>query len=335
MYKGSSIGLLAYSFALATAFLLGPFCQAQTKERIFHFPKEYSVGRILLVDQPLSIKRKARGAPIATAQGDVRVPAGKSLKFHPGAGFFQHPECVLKLPPDAFDFIELQFMSMADNEDGYSDKVIPYVHHLSGLKGIDLDDSETTDAGLAQLGTMPELLVLSADSCMISGTTLAKLKGCTKLRVLRIGKAKVDNESLRHLQQFPQLENFGAVHVNLNLKGLSYIARCSNMRSLELGENPLLDDYAVPYLLQMKKLKSISLKQTRISVPGIVRLARAGVDEIGLPRPFHTYNATEQAMLRKAFPAQAFSSKRSQRKEPDNFNETMYGPLSRDRFKSH
>lgn len=301
-------------------------------ERILHFPAEYAVGTILIVDEPLTYRRKPRGRSFATAQGDVRVPLGKSLKFHPSSAFFQHPDCLLKLPPDTFDYIKLQFMSMADNEDGLSDRAMPYIHHLSGLQSIDLDNSETTDAGLAKLGSMPALRALTMDSTMVKGPGLKQLKA-PRLIMLRVGRSQVDNESLSSLQQFPLLENLGMVHVGLDLKGLSHIAKCHNLHNLELGENRI-DDSAVPFLLQLKKLKSISVKQTGITIKGLERLARNGVEEVQLMRPLKNYSKSDQLAIRKAFPRERFNGVDRQ-KSSEEYNRFMYAPLSRDRPKLH
>jgi hypothetical protein len=164
-------------------------CSAKSSERVLQFPANYSVGRLVVLKTGPESYGRCKGKLLAEASGLVKLPSDRLIKFEPSAVFYRHPQCLLKLPADAFDFIELRFMAMTDEESALSDPAVPFVRRISRLKGIDLDGSEVTDKGLSQLGAMPELQHLSAGNGFISGSCLRDLLGCKKLGGLRLGGA--------------------------------------------------------------------------------------------------------------------------------------------------
>lgn len=298
----------------------------QANMRCLQFPAEYSVGTLGLLEKAPTFTAKGKVLPIGEARGLIKVPRDKLVKMFPGVRFFQHPQCLLKLPPDGIDYINLKFTAMADADESVSDRLIPYVHHLAGLKGIDLDQSETTDAGLAKLGTMPELRALALAETLVTGKCLGQLTGCKKLEALRFGKGTIDNDSLRYLKEFPQLVNLELSRTNLSLRGLEHVSKCTKLRSLDINENSAIDDRAVPLLLKLSKLEHLYIKHTKISFAGVMQLSKMGLIKISLPLPFAKYSKAEQEQIRKHFPH--FRVK-PPKEAVDSYTKTMFGPMSR------
>jgi len=296
------------------------------KVRLLQFPADYSVGTLGLLEEIPGATAKGKVLPIGEARGLIRVPKDKFVKFQPGVRFFQHPECLLKLPPDGIDYIQLRYTAMADGDEKISDRLIPYVHHLSGLKGIDMDQSETTDVGLAKLGTMPELRALALSETLVTGKCLPQLVGCQKLESMRFGKAAIDNESLRYLKEFPNLAIVDLARTNLSLRGLEHVSRCSKVRTLDLNDNPKIDDRAIPLISKLSNLRNLQIKGTKISLAGVIQLSKIGLTKISLPHSFNDYSRAEQAEIRKAFPANKFKGHSTR---VDSYTRTMFGPLSR------
>lgn len=296
--------------------------------RLLPFPTEYSVGTLGLLDKTHALTAKGKLLPIGEARGLIKVPQDKLVKLYPGVQFFQHPEFLLKLPPDGIDYINLRFTAMTDADEKISDRLVPYIHHLSGLKGIDMDQSETTDAGLSKLGVMPELRALALAETMVTGKCLRDLTGCKKLEALRFGKETIDNESLRYLKEFPNLANLELSRTNLSLRGLEHVSKCTKLKSLDINENPAIDDRAVPLLLKLTNLDHLFIKQTKISFAGLLQLSKLGTIKIALPQSFDRYTKAQQEQIRKHFPL----VKRKKAKgevEVDSYTKTMFGPLSR------
>ncbi|MBP6746012.1 hypothetical protein KA344_12325 [bacterium] len=302
-------------------------CSAKETVRVLEFPADYSVGRLVILKTGPESYGRCKGRALAEARGVVKVPTGKMIKFEPSAVFYRHPQCLLKLPADAFDFIELRFMAMTDEESALSDPAIPFVRRISRLKGIDLDGSEVTDKGLSQLGAMPELQYLSAGNGFISGSCLRDLLGCKKLGGLRLGGAEVNNESLRYLQNFPCLTHLGLMNMNLSLSGLEHVSKCREISNLDIDYNHKIDDKALPLLLKLTKMRTLSVKETKISLIALESLGQHGVIAIGLPKPFGDYTPSEQRRIKKAFPHHIFNAKTPG--TVDSYHETMFAPVTR------
>ncbi len=318
--------LIGVSVVAASFLSLSQGAEAATQYRVLHFPRHYCVGQIILLEKPTPFTIRCQGIKIANAQGDISVPLGKPLKFVPSSAFFEHPECLLKLPPDAFECIELRFMSMADGEDNFSDKVIPFVHHLSGLKNIDFDKSETTDKGMAQLGAMPNAEFISFFDSQVTGASIKSLSGCKNLRNLRFGSTVVQNEDLRDLNKFARLERIGLARVNLSSKHLEYVAQCQGLKELEISYNGALNDDAVPFLLKLPKLVELNIDRSSISVAGLEKLGKLRLQSITLPKDFGDYTKDEQRRLRLAFPAVKLASVK---RRIDSDTKTIFAPFTR------
>ncbi|MBP9806990.1 hypothetical protein KBF38_01675 [bacterium] len=301
---------------------------AEAGERVLPFSPSYSVGNLMALKGVPEIFGNCKGSLVAEARGLVKLPAGKQIKFAPNGTFYQHPECLLKLPRDAFDFVELSFLSMADEEDAFCDRAIPYLGHISSLKGIDLDNSDASDKGLSQLPAMPQLQMLTACESKVSGTCLPKLLACKKLEAFRLSNVVVNNESLRWLKDFPQLQRLGLVRVDLSMVGIEHLSKCRDLQLLDIDYNYRLDDKVVPFLLKLTKLKTLWLGETSISVQGLEQLGKLHLVSIKLPKSFYKYSVKEQQRIRLAFPAVAFGSKKKTTK-PDSFNDTMFAPVTR------
>jgi len=333
LYQKPPLSIFA-KVATAAAALLALFLagidrsNGESGERILSFSPSYSVGNLMAVQGVPSVFGSCKGSLVAEARGVVKLPPGKQIKFAPNGTFYQHPECLLKLPRDAFDFVELSFLSMADEEDAFCDRAIPYLGHITSLKGIDLDNSDASDKGLSQLPAMPQLQMLTACESKVSGTCLPKLLACKKLAAFRLSNVVVNNESLRWLKDFPQLQRLGLVRVDLSMRGIEHLSKCRELQLLDIDYNYRLDDKAVPYLLKLAKLKTLWIGETSISVQGLEQLGKLHVVSIKLPKSFYKYSAKDQQRIRLAFPAVAFGSQKKTSK-PDSFNETMFAPVTR------
>ncbi|MFA6210693.1 MAG: hypothetical protein WCT03_23500 [Candidatus Obscuribacterales bacterium] len=279
---------------------------AANSEKILQFPCSYSVGWILDVVKDPGLETNIHGVRLKKAQGTVKIPRGKHLKFEPEGPFFEHPECLLKLPPDAFDYIDLRFISMADNEENISDRAIPYVLHLKGLKTVSLDKSDTTDAAAAKLAALPNLEGLSCSASMVTGKCFEQLKQCKSIRFLRVGCGQVDEQSLKYLSQFPKLQRLTITRAGLTKAGLEQACKCSGLLNLTISQNSEIDDSCMPMLMRLKNLTDLDISGTKISTASLEKFAYLKTLNLCPPRPLATYSAKERAQLKKLFPYSKF-----------------------------
>lgn len=292
--------------ALCAMGLNGVQTHAASSEKTLEFPSSYSVGWILDVIKDPGLETNIHGLRYMRARGTVKVPRAKHLKFEPEGPFFEHPECLLKLPPDAFDYINLRFTSMADNEENVSDKAIPYVVHLKGLKAVSLDNSDTTDAAAAKLAALPNLEGLSCSASLITGKCFEQLRRCKSIRFLRVGCGQVDEQSLKYLSQFPKLQRLTISRAGLTKAGLEQVCKCGGLLNLTISQNSEIDDSCLPMLMRLKNLTDLDISGTKISTANLEKFAHLKTLNLCPPRPFATYSAKERAQLKKLFPYSKF-----------------------------
>jgi len=279
---------------------------AASSEKTLIFPASQSVGWIIDVPQDPGLECNIHGNRLCKAQGTVRVSRSKHLKFEPNSHFFEQPECLLKLPSDAFDYIELCFLSMADNEENISDKVIAYVTHLKGLKAVSLDKSETTDAAAAKLALLPNLTSLSATGSLVRGKCLGQLRKCKSISFLRFGGSEIDHSSLQFLAQFPNLKRLSLCRAGLKKGDIEQVSKCSNLINLAISQNRDLDDSCVSLVTKLKNLKELDLTDTAVSSAGLEKLRVLKNLNVSLPKPMAAYTPRERIRFKQLFPHSKF-----------------------------
>lgn len=279
---------------------------AASSEKTLNFPSSQSVGWIIDVPQDPGLECNIHGNRLCKAQGTVKVSRSKHLKFEPNSHFFEQPECLLKLPGDAFDYIELRFLSMADNEENISDKVIAYVTHLKGLKAVSLDKSETTDAAAAKLALLPNLTSLSATDSLVRGKCLNELRKCKSISFLRFGNGEIDHDSLQFLAQFPNLKRLSLRRAGLKRADIEKVSKCTNLVNLAISQNPGVDDSCVALVAKLKNLNELELADTAVSVAGIEKLSVLKNLNMSLPKPMAAYSPRERVRFKQLFPHSKF-----------------------------
>lgn len=279
---------------------------AASSEKTLNFPVSQSVGWLIDVPQDPGLECNIHGNRLCKAQGTVKVSRSKHLKFEPNSHFFEQPECLLKLPSDAFDYIELRFLSMADNEENISDKVITYVTHLKGLKAVSLDKSETTDAAAAKLALLPNLISLSATDSLVRGKCLNELRKCKSISFLRFGNGEIDHNSLQYLAQFPNLKRLSLRRAGLQKADIEQVCKCTKLINLAISQNHGVDDSCVALVTRLKNLTDLELADTAVSIAGLEKLSVLKNLNVSLPKPMAAYSPRERVRFKQLFPHSKF-----------------------------
>lgn len=279
---------------------------AASSEKTLNFPASQSVGWIIDVPQDPGLECNIHGNRLCKAQGTVKVSRSKHLKFEPNSHFFEQPQCLLKLPSDAFDYIELRFLSMADNEENISDNVINYLTHLKGLRAVSLDKSETTDRAAAKLATLPNLTSLSATDSLVKGQCLAELSKCKSIMFLRFGNSAIDHNSLQYLARFPNLKRLSLRRAGLKKADIEQVSKCTKLVNLAISQNPCVDDSCVALVTKLKNLTDLELADTAVTSAGLEKLSVLKNLNVSLPKPMAAYSRKELIRLKQLFPKSKF-----------------------------
>jgi len=291
----------------------------QSKERVVHFPKDRSVGRLFLAKGPLPgdiwFNRVFSWERIlGEAQGDVRVPANKILRLDVRAGAWNGGNPFARLKPD--DIQILTFYEYKDTRNtmmidlakltglevlflgGHRRKGLQYLPQLKRLKALQLP-ADVSSKELAYLSELPLLKYLCLARGKPTDAKMAQIGKLTSLTQLEIGGSEV-GRGLAYLKNLKSLRFLGLgvnQHPDID-KHLVHLAELTNIEELILADT-LVSDAGLEHLKGMIKLKKLDLgnryypTSNKITDVGMVhlkhlksleelKLPSAGVTDIGL-----------------------------------------------------
>jgi Leucine-rich repeat (LRR) protein len=142
-----------------------------------------------------------------------------------------------------------------------TDDTLLFVNHLTGIRRLDLYQTEVSDRGLLYLVDLPNLSVLNVSKTMaVTGRGLAKLKRIGYLTELQAESVKEIGALIPSLRGSSSLQVLCLARDNLTKHDVEAIATCRNLQVLDIAHNPLVGDSAVAHLGRLTKLQQLSLK---------------------------------------------------------------------------
>ncbi|MDX1969497.1 MAG: hypothetical protein SFV23_20145, partial [Planctomycetaceae bacterium] len=133
-----------------------------------------------------------------------------------------------------------------------------------------------TDADLADLGALPEMVSISLDMTRVTPAGLARLERCPKLERLSLGGFPITDEALKAASRFPKLVGLFLAKSDVSHRHCVAISESfPNLKNLNLMNNGQLDDAAIAPLSRLKRLTSLQLQQTKVTAAGVATLKRA------------------------------------------------------------
>lgn len=234
--------------------------------RVLEFQKKIGKLSIIHPGEDLGAK-KIKTTPFGFAEGAVRVKGGTQLQLEGNQELVENPALLSALPPDAFACMRLHGLE-AD------DRTAEALSRFTGLRRLELSETEITDAGVARLAPLKHLEGLFLSACRMKGKTLGKLQPMPKLRWLQISKNEIDPATLKALAGFPSLTVLRLDQTRIQNKDLVHLSGLKNLNYLYLGGNHLVSSRGLPYLMALKKLESIDLEDTAVDAAGLVQLKK-------------------------------------------------------------
>ena len=167
--------------------------------RILHFPPDRFVGKIYLQDADFQRKIKTfyywthdsdKWDYYCTAKGDVRIPAGKRVKLITKGTRKLDPENLAKLQPD--DLYALVVRGGRSKSSKAKDSYMDAVGRLTGLKVLDIYNSDITSRGLSKIRNFDKLEQLSLSEWITDSgpPVVASLKS---LKVLHLTDCRISD----------------------------------------------------------------------------------------------------------------------------------------------
>jgi hypothetical protein len=270
-----------------------------TKEKVLVFPNEHSYGNLSKITATKPLELLVDKSPLGEARGTIKVPVNVRICYEPGPKFYQNPQILLKFSPDSIYYMKMPFIAMDDNEMQMSDRAVQFLTHLSGLRVVDFNKSDTTDAGAKKLAGMPNLTGMTAVGCLITGTCFRELSTCPKLEVIRLGSTQVSNESLRFLKNLKNLKRLDLNRAGLTSVGIQHIANFQSLLQLDISANPKITGKDLSKLTVLKKLELLNLRDTNLSLAEIKDFLNKRKVAVVMPRMLAQYSKAERDEIAK------------------------------------
>jgi hypothetical protein len=160
----------------------------------------------------------------------------------------------------------------------FGDADMPRLTRAMSLRGLFLDFTPVTDAGLAPLGALSNLEVLDLGNTSVKGAGLAHLKDLKSLQVLYLGHTRVTDAGLEHLRNLQDLKKVDLQSTLLTGSGLVHLVSLKKLETLLVG-GTRIGDAELACVQRLESLKELELDDTAIGDAGLIHLA-------GLPNLF-------------------------------------------------
>jgi len=254
----------------------------RSKGRIVHFPGDRSVGQLHIQDSS-RVRRITYwfhwGDPteweyLGQAQGDVHVPADKRLRLILNKTAWKNWSWLSKLHPD--NIYALYLPAMSTDTVKPSDRCMPYIARLTGLRSLNIGQTDVTDKGLRYIKNLKYLEYLDTPPRM-TDRGMAYIAELTSLRGLYLGGSwisQVTNAGMQHISKLTSLKELYLRGERMGDAGLAYLRGLSRLEYLCLYGSHFTDRGLV-HVKAMPSLRILSFHENlcRITDVGMVQIS--------------------------------------------------------------
>ncbi len=235
--------------------------------REIDFPAEFSCGKLYSHNPapeykwlPSSADVKRQGKYVGEARGKVSVSEGELIYLFASYDLANHPDCLRRLKPG--DISCLNMGSMGSIMD-IGESIAP-IASLYGLKRLEIDSAELTDAQVSKLRTLVNLEALSLSTCSLQGTCFEKMTTMTKLKELNLANNLLDPRAYSYLSQYPALVRLDLSHCGTTDAALLPLMNLTMLKELLIGRSHITAK-GLKLLTKFKNLKELNLGRTSLT----------------------------------------------------------------------
>jgi internalin A len=272
---------------------------AKAPVREIRFPDDRSLGKLWIRDEKYT--RHIDGFHYHTsdmewessgqARGTVKIPTGKVVWLMVARDAVHDLSPLAKLGPNDLYSLSLAWMPAGDG-------VMQHVAHLSGLRKLDLCETQigdrgvayvgqlksleylslprnVTDKGMSAVGKLPHLKGLYFKTNKVSNDGLRVLSKMGTLEELELGGDSINDDGLKHIARLPKLD-YLMLWGNFTGSGFKHLRGLSTLRIVDLFRMDTIQDAALEHLAALPALENLSLFDNRnISDQGMAFLEKS------------------------------------------------------------
>ena len=155
-----------------------------------------------------------------------------------------------------------------------TDAGLVHLKRLSKLQKLYLPFTKVTDAGLVHLKGLTSLRELDLRGTKVTDAGLVHLKGLTSLQGLYLGGTKITDAGLIHLKGLTKLQRLNLGFIKVTDAGLVHLKGLRNLRRLYL-QSTQVTDAGLVHLKGIRGLRELWLAETKVTQAGIEKLKKA------------------------------------------------------------
>jgi hypothetical protein len=292
--------------------------QNQSPEIILDFPADRAMGTLYSVGifangqaKDVSYTQKF----FARARGPIHVPKDTKLRLDLS---YQGGEDASLLPPDK----ESTIVAVNCRRIGsVNDTTVSYLARLPGLMQLFLDETDITDKAMVSIGRMKNLTELSFPETGITGKGMLNIEGLSKVNILNASTNVLGNVALPSLLPFKDLFRLNLDRTNISDGGLKILSKVDSLVYLNICKNPHITNAGIAYLVALKKLESLDVSETDITIdalPSLKKMKSLKYIKLNLCR----ISRDDVLMMKKALPQCHIETSPKLRLDP-----AIFGPL--------
>ena len=202
----------------------------------------------------------------------------------------------------------------------FDDTICEPISKCSSVVRVDLSSSDVSDTGAKQLCKMKQLKALILAKTTIKGSFLQSLSGAGLL-YLDISENNINQSNYKYLASLDHVVKARLNYDDLTDECLKSVGQMKSLIDLEVRGNLKLTDDGMKYLLPLKNLQRITIRDCKITVVGVetllkhMKLRDLTIDDKVLA------NATGKRLLKE------YKALNSYRNENNDDVNTLYAPL--------
>ncbi len=270
--------------------------------RIVRFPEDRSLGALYVQDTDAERRIETfhhwidgtTWESFGEARGDVPVPPRKRLWLSVGKDAWKDLSPLSRLSPDDLYRLLFSYLSPGEKSTGPDDRCVRHLLSLTGLKVLDLNNTNitpeglklirnlkslesftipagTTDAGMAHVCQLWSLKALHFSENKVTNAGLAHLANLSSLEELDLGGEHMGDEGLVHIGKLPSLGYLLLWGKGFSDAGMAHLRNCRSLRILNLMHLPITDT-GLAHLSVLTGLERLDLYDTRVTDAGLVHL---------------------------------------------------------------
>jgi len=268
--------------------------------RVLHFPEDRPLGTLYVKDA--DAKREietfyywidgTKWEFLDVARGEVVVPPNRHVRLMLNIEGWRDLSPLARLAPDAL--YEIRFKFHLPGAPRPDDRCMPHLAHLTGLKELNLWQTDVTDEGLrvvaglkslerlalpdpvtdeglAHVATLPALKALHFKTNRVTDAGLVHLAKIQTLEELELGGEKLTNRGLGNLKRLPSLQYLMLWGDSIDGRALQHLSGMKSLRILHLGHRNVTDD-DLAWVGRMRGLERLNLHNTNVTDAGLKHL---------------------------------------------------------------